>query len=183
MKIRTTELEGVLQIFPDVYRDERGLFMETYSHKKYSLHGLEETFVQDNYSHSKKRTIRGLHYQLRKPQGKLIRVVKGRVIDVALDIRLNSPTFGDHLLIELDDINFNQVYLPPGIAHGFYVTSEFVDLEYKCTDYYDPEDQRGVLFSDPLLRIKFPTKEIIISDQDRDYLPLSQIPEDHLPSF
>ena len=183
MEIRTTELEGVLLISPDIYRDERGLFMETYSHKKYSSYGLKEIFVQDNYSHSKKSTIRGLHYQLNKPQGKLVRVAKGCVLDVALDIRLNSPTFGDHVLIELDDVNFNQLYLPPGIAHGFYVKSEFADLEYKCTDYYDSKDQYGVLYSDPSLGINFPNELITISDQDKDFLPLSRIPKNHLPRF
>ena len=145
MEAEFTPLEGVIIIKPDIHKDDRGFFTETYSKDKYFSLGIKEEFVQDNYSRSKKNTLRGLHYQINKPQGKLVRVVNGKVLDVAVDVRKDSKTFGQYFSIFLDDINFYQLYMPPGIAHGFCVISEFVDFEYKCTDFYSPKNEKGVL--------------------------------------
>lgn len=183
LSISKTKIKGVLLVKPEVFRDDRGVFIETYSKKKYFEQGLKEKFVQDNYSHSKKNTIRGLHYQLKNPQGKLVRVLRGKVLDVVVDIRQGSPTFGENVSAILDDTNFNQLYMPPGIAHGFLVISESADFEYKCTDYYYPKDQHGVLFSDPELGIEFSSSKIIISEQDKNFLPLNEIPKRCLPRF
>ena len=181
--ISKTKIKGVLLVKPEVFRDDRGLFIETYSEKKYFEKGLKEKFVQDNYSHSKKNTIRGLHYQLKNPQGKLVRVLRGKVLDVVVDIRQGFPTFGENVSVILDDTNFNQLYMPHGIAHGFFVISESVDFEYKCTDYYYPEDQYGIAYNDPFLDIKFPSDQVIISSQDKSFLPLKDVPKNLLPSL
>ncbi len=181
MKVLSTDIDGVLLIKPDVFKDSRGIFLETYSESKYRAEGIEEVFVQDNYSHSIKNTLRGLHYQLEHPQGKLVRVTKGAVLDYVLDIRKDSNTFGEHIMIELDDKNFHQLYMPPGIAHGFFVKSQYADFEYKCTDYYFPEDQCGIQFLDPELNIEIPSKSFIMSSQDKSFLPLSRIAKNFLP--
>ena len=183
MKVELTDIDGVFLIRPDVYRDHRGFFMETYSYNKYSEYGVTNTFIQDNHSHSVINTFRGLHYQLKNPQGKLVRVLKGAVIDIVLDIRLNSPTFGKCITFDLDDKDFLQIYLPPGMAHGFYVKSEFTDFEYKCTNYYFPEDQNGVSYKDTSLHLDFIPQNAIISDQDESFLSLNSIPESLLPKF
>ena len=156
MEVELTPIEGVMIVKPVIYKDDRGFFTETYSKKKYYSVGIEEEFVQDNHSQSQKNTLRGLHYQSKKPQGKLVRVVRGEVMDVALDIRKGSKTFGKHVSVLLNDKNFYQLYMPPGIAHGFYVISETVDFEYKCTDFYSPENEKGVLWNDSELDIKWP---------------------------
>jgi len=127
MQAIITNIVGVLLLKPDIYKDDRGFFLETYSEKKYSDQAIDSKFVQDNFSHSQKNILRGLHYQITKPQGKLVRVTSGSVYDVALDIRRDSPTFGQHFSTTLDDKNFNQLYMPPGIAHGFYVISDTAD--------------------------------------------------------
>ena len=181
MKVITTNIAGLLQIKPDVYKDERGFFMETYTEEKYFQNGIQSKFVQDNYSHSKKDVLRGLHYQHKKPQGKLIRVIKGTIFDVALDIRLSSPTYGCHYSTLLDGQEFHQLFLPPGIAHGFCVLSNFVDFEYKCTDYYNPGDEAGILWNDPELGINWPVKNPIVSDRDQGFSCLSQTPIERLP--
>ena len=183
MEVIKTNINGVLLVKPDVYKDERGFFMETFSQKKYIAHGIEATFLQDNYSHSKKNTIRGLHYQLEHPQGKLVRVVSGSVQDFAVDIRIDSPTFGEHFMVELNDKEHLQLYMPPGIAHGFFVNSDSVDFEYKCTDYYYPDDQYGVLFSDPELGLGIPLDDIVTSKQDKEFLPLNKIKLEFLPTL
>ncbi len=183
MIVKSTHIDGVKIVKPEVYRDDRGLFTETYSYKKYFSKGITDNFVQDNYSHSKKNTIRGLHYQLNNPQGKLVRVLKGSVLDTALDIRVGSPSFGESLTIELNDVEFTQLYLPPGIAHGFFVTSTYVDFEYKCSDYYFPDDQFGVSYKDPSLNLKYDSDNAFMSSLDEGYLPLDQIPEIELPIY
>lgn len=183
LEVNLTAIKDVLIIEPVIYKDERGLFTETYSEEKYCSYGIKEKFVQDNYSHSKKNTARGLHYQLDYPQGKLVRVLSGTVLDVVLDIRRGSPTFGKHIIVELNDIKLNQLYLPPGVAHGFFVKSDFADFEYKCTDYYHPEDEYGVSFNDPILDIELPSEQVIISSQDKSFVPLNEIPENQLPSM
>lgn len=180
MKIKETNIEGVLLIEPDIYRDDRGFFLETYSEIKYFEKEIKVKFVQDNLSSSKQNTIRGLHYQIKKPQGKLVRVSRGTVFDVALDIRRSSSTFGKFFYTILDDQKFHQLYMPPGIAHGFCVISKFADFEYKCTDFYSPEDERGILWKDPELAINWPVKHPIVSSRDQGFKRLSEIPIEDL---
>ncbi len=180
MEAELTPLEGVLIIKPDIHRDDRGFFTETYSKEKYFSLGIREEFVQDNYSRSKKNTLRGLHYQIKKPQGKLVRVINGRVLDVAVDIRQDSKTFGQYFSVFLDDVNFYQLYMPPGIAHGFCVVSEFADFEYKCTDFYSPKNEKGVLWSDPDINIDWPVENPIVSSKDLTFNQLKDIPKNEL---
>ena len=166
MKITSTSIPDVLIIEPDVFGDERGFFMESWHYKKYSEQGLNVEFVQDNYSRSRKGVLRGLHYQLRQPQGKLVRVTSGVVFDVAVDIRKGSPSYGKWVGIELSSDNFKQFYVPPGFAHGFYVLSETADLFYKCTDYYAPEYEHGILWNDADIGIDWPGDNFKVSEKD-----------------
>lgn len=183
MKIVSTNIPGVLQIEPKVFGDSRGFFIETYSEKYYKENGILDTFVQDNHSRSGKFVLRGLHYQLNNPQGKLVRVVRGAVFDVALDIRLGSATFGKAAWTILSDENKFQFYIPPGFAHGFCVLSDFVDFEYKCSDYYYPEDEGTILWNDPELKIPWPIENPIISDKDKNAYFLRDIPLEKLPKY
>jgi len=167
VKVTETKLAGVLILEPQVYRDERGYFLETYNQKRYaSVPGLDVQFVQDNHSRSKKNVLRGLHFQKRRPQGKLIRVVTGHVWDVAVDIDRDSPTFRHWVGAHLKDDNQLQFYIPPGYAHGFCVLSESADLEYKCTEFYDPGDEVGVSWNDPELNIQWPVRTPVLSSRD-----------------
>tara|TARA_B100001250_G_C19815288_1_gene797980 strand:- start:5061 stop:5609 length:549 start_codon:yes stop_codon:yes gene_type:complete len=175
-----TNIQGVIVIKPDVFKDERGFFSETYSREKYISLGVNEEFVQDNHSQSKKNTLRGLHYQSQKSQGKLVRVVRGEVFDVAVDVRKDSSTFGKYFSILLNQTNHYQLYMPPGIAHGFYVTSEYANFEYKCTDYYSPENEKGVIWNDPDINIDWPSSKPIISQKDSIYMRLKDIPPEDL---
>jgi dTDP-4-dehydrorhamnose 3,5-epimerase len=167
MRFLTTELPGVLIIEPDVYRDARGFFLESYHAQKYLDGGLSLPFVQDNHSFSIRGTVRGLHAQSRRPQGKLLRVIQGEVFDVAVDIRRGSAMFGRWVGIHLSSENFRQCYIPPGFAHGFAVLSESAQLEYKCTDYYDPSDEISVLWDDPEIGIAWPVENPTLSPKDR----------------
>ena len=176
-----TNIDGVIVLKPSVYRDGRGIFMELYSQKKYFSHGITEKCVQQNYSHSKKNVLRGLHYQVKKPQGKIIQVINGTIFDVGVDIRRNSPTYGHSFSIQLDDKDYRQVYFPPGIAHGFCVVSEYADVVYQCTEFYDPDDENGVLWSDPALEIDWPITDPIISNRDQSYKKLCDISPKMLP--
>ncbi len=167
MKVTNTKLPGCLIIEPRVFKDSRGLFLETYQAERYSdLAGITSPFLQDNFSHSKGGVLRGLHFQRFRPQGRLVRVVFGEVYDVAVDIRRDSPTFGNWQAFILSGRNKRQIWLPPGFAHGFLVLSDYADLEYKCTDYYDPEDERQILWSDPQLAIAWPNQSPILSKKD-----------------
>ena len=184
MECTETDIAGVLIIKPDIYEDERGFFTETYSKKKYEDLGLKENFVQDNYSYSTKGTLRGLHYQLKNPQAKLVRVLQGEVFDVAADIRQGSPTFGHYFSINLNDSNLYQLYIPEGIAHGFYVLSDSVRFEYKCSEYYYSEDQQGVSWNDETLDIDWPlVDEPLVSLQDSSFLKLQEKGNSDLPFF
>jgi dTDP-4-dehydrorhamnose 3,5-epimerase len=156
MKVIPTELPEVLIIEPTVHGDARGFFQETYHADRYAELGIRSTFVQDNHSRSGAGILRGLHYQLKHPQGKLVRVTQGVAFDVAVDIRKGSPTFGRWVGVTLSEDNFLQLYVPPGFAHGFCSLSERVDFLYKCTDYYHPVDEQGVLWNDPDLGITWP---------------------------
>ncbi|MHC4092272.1 MAG: dTDP-4-dehydrorhamnose 3,5-epimerase, partial [Planctomycetota bacterium] len=166
MNVLATELDGVVIVEPTVFSDSRGFFFESYQAERYAEAGLPPRFVQDNHSCSKPGTIRGLHYQRSRPQGKLVRVVRGAIFDVAIDIRRGSPTFGRWVGVELSAENKWQLYIPPGFAHGFCVPRETSDVEYKCTDYYDPDDQRGVLWNDPRIGIRWPVDVPTISEKD-----------------
>jgi len=183
VKIIETSLPGVFFVEPDVYRDSRGSFMESYHEKKYSEKGIAEIFVQDNYSHSKRGTLRGLHYQLRHPQGKLVFVITGEIFDVAVDIRRGSPTYGKWVGSLLSEENKRQIFVPTGFAHGFCVLSETVDVIYKCTDFYESADEYGILWADPSVGINWPINNPILSEKDRSYPRLSEVAEDLLPTY
>ena len=182
MKAIPTELPGVIIIEPRVFSDTRGFFFESYHAARYAEAGITVTFVQDNHSSSAKNTIRGLHYQLRRPQAKLMRVIRGSVLDVAVDIRRGSPTFGRWVGVELSAENKRQLFVPAGFGHGFCATSDVAELEYKCSDVYAADDQHGVLWSDPTIGIKWPVREPILSDADRAYRPL-MADRDDLPVY
>lgn len=157
MKITTTSIPGVLIIEPRVFGDSRGFFFESFNQKDFShATGLDVNFVQDNHSRSAKGVLRGLHYQIRQPQGKLVRVVRGAVFDVSVDIRKSSPTFGRWVGMELTDDNYRQLWIPPGFAHGFYVLSDSADFLYKTTEYYVPDLDRSLLWSDSEINISWP---------------------------
>jgi dTDP-4-dehydrorhamnose 3,5-epimerase len=166
VKISPSALPDVLLIEPDVFRDERGFFLETYHARKYAAAGLAVAFVQDNHSRSRRGILRGLHTQVQRPQGKLVRAVEGEIYDVAVDIRKGSPTFGKWAGFALSADNFRQVYVPPGFAHGFCVTSESAQVEYKCTDFYDPKDEVTIIWNDPALAVDWPIREPILSPKD-----------------
>jgi dTDP-4-dehydrorhamnose 3,5-epimerase len=167
MKVIKTQLEGCTIIEPEVFGDDRGFFLETYQFNRYqSILGENTVFVQDNYSRSPRNVLRGLHFQINKPQGKLVRVVRGEVFDVVVDIRKNSTTFGQWLSVVLSEANMRQLWIPPGFAHGFNVLSDVADFEYKCTNYYDPLDECAILWSDPDLNICWPAENPILSDKD-----------------
>ncbi|MHC5212702.1 MAG: dTDP-4-dehydrorhamnose 3,5-epimerase, partial [Planctomycetota bacterium] len=156
MEFRQTKLSGVLIVEPDVHRDDRGFFLESYHREKYREAGIDLDFVQDNHSKSERGTLRGLHAQWRKPQGKLVRVLAGEIFDVAVDARKGSPTFGQWVGATLSSDNHHQIWVPPGFVHGFCVTSDLAEVEYKCTDVYDPGGELGVIWNDPDIGIEWP---------------------------
>jgi dTDP-4-dehydrorhamnose 3,5-epimerase len=168
MNIVTTAIPGVLIIEPQVYRDERGFFLETYNARKYREAGILLDFVQDNHSSSVKNTLRGLHAQVSHPQAKLVRVIKGEIYDLAVDIRTGSPTFGSSVSVILSADNAKQAYIPRGFAHGFCVLSDSAEVEYKCTDFYVPSDEIHLLWNDPELSIDWPVANPLLSGKDRD---------------
>lgn len=163
-----TPLPGVLVVEPVVHRDPRGFFLETYHRSKYHGGGIDEIFVQDNHSRSTRGTLRGLHAQRTRPQGKLVRAVRGRIFDVAVDVRRASPTFAHWTGAELSEDNFRQLWIPPGYAHGFCVLSEVAEVEYKCTEIYVPEDEITIAWNDPRIGIEWPLDgEPLLSERDR----------------
>lgn len=182
MKITPSKIPEVLIIEPDVHGDARGFFMETWHAQKYSDAGLDVNFVQDNQSRSKQGILRGLHYQLEQPQGKLVRVTSGSVFDVAVDIRKGSPSFGQWVGIELSSDNFKQLYVPPGFAHGFCVLSEYADFLYKCTDFYAPEYEHGIRWSDPDININWPGNDFLVSEKDEQMAMLKDM-DNFLPIY
>ena len=181
IKFFETALPGVVIVEPDIFRDERGFFMETYHQRRYAEGGMDCLFVQENHSHSHRGTLRGLHYQLKNGQAKLIYVSGGEIFDVAVDIRRGSPTFGKWVSTHLNDKNGRQIYIPRGFAHGFYTLSETADVIYKCTDFYAPGDEYGILWSDPDIGIEWPEKNPLISKKDSRNPRLSEVPENLLP--
>ncbi len=183
MKISPTELPEVLLIEPDVQHDERGFFIETWHAQKYAEAGLDAQFVQDNHSRSLHGTLRGLHAQLHKPQGKLVRVTLGEIFDVAVDIRQGSPSFGKHVGVHLSAENFRQLWIPEGFAHGFFVVSETVEFLYKCTDVYDPTGEILIRWDDPAIGIEWPTADPLLSDRDRVAKRLADHAATELPVY
>ncbi|MGO3406071.1 dTDP-4-dehydrorhamnose 3,5-epimerase [Marinomonas sp.] len=177
MNVIKTNIEGVVVIEPKVFGDERGFFLETFQAERYKeMAGIDLPFVQDNHSRSGKNVLRGLHFQKAKPQGKLVRVVRGKVFDVAVDIRKDSPTYGLWAGVILSEENKRQFWVPPGLAHGFVVLSDVADFEYKCTDYYDPTDEGCLMWNDPSIGIEWPEGiEPILSAKDKDGLTLGEL--------
>jgi len=176
MNVIKTKLQDCVIIEPKVFGDERGFFLETYQAERYAdLAGITSSFVQDNHSRSSRGVLRGLHFQKTKPQGKLVRVAKGEVYDVAADIRQGSPTFGQWEGVILSEENKTQLWIPPGFAHGFVVLSDTADFEYKCTDYYDPSDEGSILWNDPELNILWPIDNPILSAKDRNAEKLADL--------
>lgn len=170
MKITETKIPDVKLIDPKVFGDERGFFMETWNEKTFKDAGINATFVQDNHSRSVKNTLRGLHYQIKQPQGKLVRVTRGEVFDVAVDLRSNSSTFGQWVGVYLSEENNRMLWVPPGFAHGFYVVSEIADFQYKCTEFYAPQFERALIWNDKELNIEWPLSKAnspIVSEKDR----------------
>ncbi len=172
MKVHATQIDGVLIVEPDVFGDDRGFFLESFNERAMREIGIDAHFVQDNHSRSQRNVLRGLHYQISQPQGKLVRVVSGTVFDVAVDIRRNSPTFGRWAGVELSEENKRLFWLPPGMAHGFVVLSDSADFLYKATDYYAPQFERTILWNDPDLGIEWPLAgEPVLSSKDAAGLP------------
>lgn len=175
MRVLETPLPGVLLIEPAVHRDARGFFLESYHERRYADAGVSTRFVQDNYSHSGKGTVRGLHAQLKTPQAKLMRVVAGAIFDVAVDIRVGSPTFGRWFGETLSSDNFKQLFIPEGFVHGFAVLSNFAEIEYKCSAFYDPEDEIAVRWDDPTIGIEWPVTAPMLSARDASALTLAEV--------
>jgi dTDP-4-dehydrorhamnose 3,5-epimerase len=175
-----TRLDGLVLLTPAKHGDERGFFMETYRADVWAAQGVATDFVQDNHSRSRRGTVRGMHFQLSPGQGKLVRVARGRVLDVVVDVRRRSPTFGQWESFELDDERAQQLWIPVGFAHGFCVLSDVADFVYKCTSYYDPATEAGFSFADPDVGIEWPDGELIYSERDRNAPRLAEI-ADSLP--
>jgi dTDP-4-dehydrorhamnose 3,5-epimerase len=168
MEVIATNIADVKIIKPKVFGDERGFFLETFEQKRYQeMLGIELNFVQDNHSRSQKDVLRGLHFQKENPQGKLVRVVRGEVFDVAVDIRKDSPTYGKWVGVTLTEENKTQLWIPPGLAHGFAVLSDIADFEYKCTNYYDPKSEGCLLWNDPTVNISWPISNPLLSAKDK----------------
>ena len=169
MKVSKSPIDGLIIIEPKVFRDSRGLFYEVYSESRYKEHGVSARFVQDNHSVSEKGVLRGLHYQVNPGQDKLVRVVRGEVFDVAVDIRKGSPTYGKWWGLSLSEANNLQLYIPVGFAHGFCVLSDSAEVLYKCSDYYSPQNERGIIWNDPDLAIDWPIENPTLSEKDIEY--------------
>ena len=182
LRFEETVIPGVVIVHPQVHRDERGFFLESYHAEKYAEGGIREAFVQDNHSYSARGILRGLHAQNPAPQGKLLRVIAGEVFDVAVDARRGSPTYGQHVTCVLSSENFNQIYVPPGLLHGFLVTSETAQVEYKCTEVYRPDAEFSVAWNDPDLGIDWPIETPTLSAKDANAPRLVDV-QDRLPDY
>lgn len=182
MKATPTSLPGVISIKLATYPDDRGVFYELYQQNNYKILNIAP-FVQQNYFKSKKAALRGLHYQLQYPQGKLVSVIKGEILDVAVDIRVGSPHFGKILVQKIADNDATQLYIPPGFAHGVIALSDEAHVVYHCTELYHPEDEKGIAYNDPALKIDWQFNKPIVSGKDRQYPTLSATPNNELPQF
>ena len=178
MRIEGVGIDGPLLLIPEVHGDARGFFVETFRADEVADAGIRETFVQHNQSRSVRGTLRGLHFQVPPGQSKLVRVARGAIHDVVVDIRRESPTFGRHSTVGLDDVNHHQLYIPPGFAHGFCVLSEVADVVYSVSSYYDPALERGVAWNDPALRIEWPVDDPVLSLRDQQNPPLGALGSD-----
>jgi dTDP-4-dehydrorhamnose 3,5-epimerase len=177
MKITPTEIPEVVLIEPKLFKDDRGFFLETFQARKYTAAGITQPMVQDNHSGSRQGVLRGMHYQIHKPQGKLVSVVAGAVFDVAVDLRRSSPTFGHWIGVTLSAENHQQLWVPAGFAHGFYVLSEWAEVIYKVTDFYDPESERTLIWNDAEVGVAWPLhggQKPLLSPKDAQGVPLSQ---------
>ena len=183
MQVKPTELPEVLLIEPQAHRDDRGFFLESYHAERYARAGLTAAFVQDNHSRSDRGTLRGLHLQLARPQGKLIRVTRGEIFDVAVDVRRGSPRFGQWVGVVLSEAGFEQLWVPEGFAHGFCVMSEVAELQYKCTDFYDPGSELTIVWDDPDLAVAWPVEDPLLSEKDRKGRRLADCPPELLPTY
>ena len=183
MQITPQYFPEILLIEPEIFRDRRGHFLEVFQARRYPEHGLPFHFVQDNLSHSHGGVVRALHYQLRFPQGKLIVPLTGEIWDVVVDVRRGSPTFGEWLSVTLTAEPCLQLYVPPGFAHGFAVVSDAATVLYKCTDFYHPEDEYGIIWNDPDLAIPWPTAAPVLSDKDQQLPRFRDLPPEHLPVY
>lgn len=181
MRVIPTRLAGLLVIEPDIHRDARGFFMEIHHARRYQDAGIREHFVQDNLSFSLRGTLRGLHFQIRRPQAKLVQAIQGEVFDVAVDLRAGSPTFGAWEGVRLDQASGRQLLVPAGFAHGFSVLSATAVFLYKCSDFYDPQDEGGLLWSDPDLGIAWPLEAPTVSAKDAALPRLAALGPQHLP--
>jgi dTDP-4-dehydrorhamnose 3,5-epimerase len=179
----STSLPEVWELQPKVFRDPRGFFLETYHQQKFSDLGIRDVFVQDNHSRSAKGTLRGIHYQLRRPQAKLCRVIEGEVLDVAVDVRLGSPNFGKWTSVLLSAERQNQIFIPQGFAHGFVALSDSVQFLYKCTDFYDPAGEYGIIWNDPDLAIAWGVADPLVSEKDAKLSTLAAMPREFLPRY
>ena len=183
MKVIPSKIPEVLIIKPQIFADDRGFFYESYNLAKFQKAGILPKFIQDNHSRSIKNTLRGLHYQINPGQDKLVRVIVGEVFDVAVDIRFGSPTFGKWVAIVLSAENKQQVFIPKGFAHGFCVLSEVAEFEYKCSEFYSPQDERGILWNDPDLGIEWPFDDPILSEKDGNNPLFKSIAKDFVYSI
>ena len=178
-----TSLPGVWELRPKVFSDPRGFFMETYQQQVFAALGIRDSFVQDNHSCSVRGTLRGLHYQLQNPQAKLCRVIEGEALDVAVDIRLGSPNFGKWTSVLLSDKTHNQIYIPAGFAHGFLALTERVQFLYKCSDFYDANDEHGILWNDPEIAVAWGITDPLVSDKDAKFMTLTSTSREFLPQY
>lgn len=183
MEFESTYIEDVVLIKPEVYEDERGFFLETFRRSYFRDYGLDVEFLQDNMSASAKGTIRGLHYQIKNRQAKLLMVPKGKILDVAVDLRRGSPTFGKYVSVILSGQNKHQLYIPEGFAHGYSVLADNTLVSYKCSDYYNPEAERGLFWNDPELDINWQVQNPIVSEKDQNQPQLTEIPNKDLFTY
>ena len=179
IKVKSTSIEGFLVIEPNCYKDDRGFFLETYQKDIYKAAGIKDKFVQDNQSRSIKGVIRGMHFQVKRPQAQIVTIMRGSVFDVGVDLRQNSPTFGKWHGVKLSDSGQRQVYMAPGIAHGFCVLSDLADLHYKVSRFYDPDDECGMVWNDSEVKIDWPSITPLIHKRDSTYQSLSQLIDSH----
>jgi dTDP-4-dehydrorhamnose 3,5-epimerase len=175
MKVTSTPLQGLMVLELDCFTDDRGFFLETYHEQRYKEAGIKDHFVQDNQSRSKKGVLRGLHFQVKRPQAQIVTVMRGHIFDVGVDLRKNSETFGKWYGVELSDDGTQQIYMPPGFAHGFCVLSDYADLHYKVSRFYDPGDEGGLLWNDPSVDVQWPIMTYQISERDSCYPQLIEL--------
>jgi dTDP-4-dehydrorhamnose 3,5-epimerase len=182
IKVKNTSLEGFQIIKPNFYQDQRGFFLETFQQADYKVHGIRDNFIQDNHSRSSKGVLRGMHFQIKRPQAQIVTVMRGSIYDVGVDLRPNSATFGNWYGVNLSDKGQRQVYMAPGIAHGFCVLSDFADLHYKVSRFYDPSDECGLIWNDFSININWPIESPIIHQRDNCYNSFEKLKSlGHLP--